>query len=99
MIAALRGTLVEKSLEEAVIDVGGVGYRVAFSTLTLGKLPPEGEPVQVRVRTVVREDAFELFARTRCVEEIHVGRLARHPGDAEAPVSAARVRRLREVAG
>jgi len=61
MIAALRGTLVEKSLEEAVIDVNGVGYRVAFSLLTLGKLPAEGQPVQVRVRTVVREDAFELF--------------------------------------
>lgn len=61
MIAALRGTLQEKSLDEAIIDVGGVGYRVFFSSLTLGKLPPEGESVQVRVRTVVREDAFELF--------------------------------------
>ena len=47
----------------------------------------------------VDEEAFELFARTRCVEEIHVGRLARQPDDAEAPVSAARVRRLRQVAG
>jgi Holliday junction DNA helicase RuvA len=71
MIAALRGTLVEKSLEEAIIDVGGVGYRVAFSTLTLGKLPAEGQPVQVRVRTVVREDAFELFGfLTRGEEEM-----------------------------
>ena len=61
MIAALRGTLTEKGLEEAVIDVAGVGYRVAFSTLAMGKLPAEGQPVQVRVRTVVREDAFELF--------------------------------------
>jgi len=71
MIAALRGTMVEKSLEEAVIDVGGVGYRVAFSTLTMGKLPPEGQPVQVRIRTVVREDAFELFGfLTRGEEEM-----------------------------
>jgi Holliday junction DNA helicase RuvA len=71
MIAALRGTVAEKSLEEAVIDVGGVGYRVAFSTLTMGKLPEEGQPVQVRVRTVVREDAFELFGfLTRGEEEM-----------------------------
>jgi Holliday junction DNA helicase RuvA len=71
MIAALRGTLVEKSLDEAIIDVGGVSYRVAFSTLTLGKLPAEGQPVQVRVRTVVREDAFELFGfLTRGEEEM-----------------------------
>lgn len=61
MIAALKGTVQEKSLDEAIIDVGGVGYRVFFSTLTLGRLPAEGESVQVRIRTVVREDAFELF--------------------------------------
>lgn len=48
----------------------------------------------------VDQDAFELFARTRCVQEIHVGRLARQPDHgAGAPVSAARVRRLREIAG
>ncbi|MFL5353116.1 Holliday junction branch migration protein RuvA [Archangium sp.] len=69
MIAALRGTLQEKSLDEAIIDVGGVGYRVFFSSLTLGKLPPEGEGVQVRVRTVVREDAFELFGFLSRAEE------------------------------
>lgn len=71
MIAHLRGTVLEKDLGEAVIDVNGVGYRVAFSALTLGKLPPEGEGVQVRVRTVVREDAFDLFGfLTRAEEEM-----------------------------
>ncbi|SEL60373.1 Holliday junction DNA helicase subunit RuvA [Stigmatella aurantiaca] len=69
MIAALRGTVAEKDLEEAIIDVAGVGYRVAFSTLTLGKLPAEGQPVHVRVRTVVREDAFELFGFLSRAEE------------------------------
>ena len=67
MIAALRGNVLEKSLEEATIDVGGVGYRVFFSSLTLGRLPAEGQPVQVRVRTVVREDGFlvpEIFTST-----------------------------------
>jgi Holliday junction DNA helicase RuvA len=71
MIAYLRGTVLEKDLEEAILDVGGVGYRVAFSLLTLGKLPAEGQPVQVRIRTVVREDAFELFGfLTRGEEEL-----------------------------
>jgi Holliday junction DNA helicase RuvA len=69
MIAALRGTVQEKSVDEAVIDVSGVGYRVNFSSLTLGRLPPEGQPVQVRVRTVVREDAFELFGFLSRAEE------------------------------
>lgn len=71
MIAALRGVVAEKNLEEAVIDVQGVGYRVFFSVLTMGRLPPEGQQVHVRVRTVVREDALDLFGfLTRAEEEM-----------------------------
>ncbi|NTX49936.1 Holliday junction branch migration protein RuvA [Myxococcus sp. CA039A] len=71
MIARLRGVVLEKDAEGAVIDVQGVGYLVNFSTLALGKLPPEGQTVDVRVRTVVREDAFDLFGfLTRAEEEI-----------------------------
>lgn len=69
MIASLHGTVLEKSEDEAVIEVAGVGYRVAFSVLTLAQLPPIGEPVRVRVRTVVREDALELFGFVGPVEE------------------------------
>ncbi len=69
MIAALHGTVLEKSEDEAIIEVAGVGYRVAFSVLTLSRLPSAGEPVRVRVRTVVREDAFELYGFLTPVEE------------------------------
>ena len=69
MIASLHGTVLEKSEGEAIIEVAGVGYRVAFSVLTLTRLPPVGETVRVRVRTVVREDAFELFGFLGAVEE------------------------------
>ena len=69
MIASLHGTVLEKSEDEAIIEVAGVGYRVAFSVLTLARLPPVGETVRVRVRTVVREDAFELFGFLGAVEE------------------------------
>ena len=69
MIASLQGTLLEKSEGEAVIEVGGVGYRVVFSALTLARLPATGEQVRVRVRTVVREDAFELFGFLGPLEE------------------------------
>lgn len=61
MIASLSGVMAEKGLSDAIIDVDGVGYRVHFSLLTLSRLPDEGQPVRVRVRTVVREDALDLF--------------------------------------
>jgi Holliday junction DNA helicase RuvA len=59
----------EKGESEAVIDVHGVGYRVAFSLLTLARLPRAGEPVQLRIRTIVREDALELYGFLSPAEE------------------------------
>jgi Holliday junction DNA helicase RuvA len=61
VIAALRGVLADKGLSDAVIDVNGVGYRVYFSLLSLTKLPESGQQVNVRIRTVVREDALDLY--------------------------------------
>jgi copper homeostasis protein len=46
----------------------------------------------------VDEEAFAVFARNRCVREIHIGRIAREGSDPEGPVSADRVRRLRDLA-
>lgn len=71
MIGSLKGLVAEKDLDEAVIDVSGVGYRVRFSMLTLMRLPELGQPVSVRIRTVVREDAFDLYGfLTRTEEEL-----------------------------
>jgi copper homeostasis protein len=47
----------------------------------------------------VTGEAFELFVRTGCVREIHVGRIARDGNAWDSPVSTARVRRLRRIAG
>lgn len=68
-IASLRGTVIEKGLSDAVLEVGGVGYRVTLSALSLARLPAEGETAQLRVRTVVREDAIELFGFLSRAEE------------------------------
>ena len=71
MIAALRGVVAEKNVTDAIIDVNGVGYRVMLSLLTLSRLPEVGQPVTVRVRSVVREDAFDLYGfLTRTEEEL-----------------------------
>lgn len=71
MIAYLKGLVLEKNLSEAVIDVNGVGYRVNLSLLALSRLPELGQPTSLRVRTVVREDAFDLYGfLTRAEEEL-----------------------------
>jgi Holliday junction DNA helicase RuvA len=71
MIAALSGVVLEKNLNDAVIDVNGVGYRVFLSLIALARLPEEGQSAKLRIRTVVREDALDLFGfLTRAEEEL-----------------------------
>ncbi len=61
MIARLNGKLAEIGDAFAVVDVGGVGYQVHLSRLSLASLPARGEPVALRIFTHVREDALDLF--------------------------------------
>lgn len=61
MIGRLSGTVVEKSLESAVIDVGGVGYVVHMPMPDLAALGAVGTAVTIHVYTHVREDALRLF--------------------------------------
>jgi copper homeostasis protein len=49
--------------------------------------------------SAVDQEMLALIAQTRCVSEVHVGRAARTDDDPDSPVSAARVERLRELAG
>lgn len=69
MIGALKGLVLEKTLTEVILDVNGVGYRVALSLLSLARLPEVGQPMTLRVRTVVREDALELYGFLSRAEE------------------------------
>jgi Holliday junction DNA helicase RuvA len=61
MIARLAGKLAETGDGFAIVDVGGVGYLLHLSRLSLASLPARGEPTAVRVFTHVREDALDLF--------------------------------------
>lgn len=69
MIAHLKGLILEKGATEAIVDVNGVGYRVAMSLLSLARLPEKGESVSLRIRTVVREDALDLYGFSSALEE------------------------------
>ena len=61
MISHLQGTLAHRSPTCAVIDVGGVGYRVAISLATFEHLPAVGAVARLLTHTYVREDRLELF--------------------------------------
>ena len=49
MIGRLRGIVAEVGEEEALIDVGGVGYVVRCGSRTLGRLPALGDETVVHV--------------------------------------------------
>src|SRR3954454_3949141 len=61
MIAQLRGTLLEKHPNQAVVEAGGVGYDVTIPVSTFTHLPDSGAEVKLRIHTHVREDALSLF--------------------------------------
>ena len=61
MIDYVSGKLAAKKPTEAVIDVGGIGYKVLIPTSTFEKLPAIGKEVAVLTHHYVREDAMTLF--------------------------------------
>jgi holliday junction DNA helicase RuvA len=69
MIARLSGMLIEKGVDFAVIDVGGVGYLVHLSAQSVARLGVPGAAVALRTHTHVREDALQLFGFATQEEE------------------------------
>jgi len=61
MIALLRGVLLEKGPNHAVVEAGGVGYELHIPITTYTHLPEAGREVRLRVYTHVREDTLALY--------------------------------------
>jgi Holliday junction DNA helicase RuvA len=61
VIARLSGRVSEKGADHAILDVGGVGYLVHLSAVSLAQLPPNGQAATLRTFTNVRQDAIELY--------------------------------------
>jgi Holliday junction DNA helicase RuvA len=62
VIGSLRGTFAARTGEaEVIVEVGGVGYRVAVTTATASALTTVGSGVFLHVHTHVREDAIVLY--------------------------------------
>ncbi|RJP31178.1 MAG: Holliday junction branch migration protein RuvA [Candidatus Omnitrophota bacterium] len=61
MITFLTGKLADKNEHSAVIDVGGVGFKVSIPLSTYRELPRHGESVTLHTHLAVREDEFQLY--------------------------------------
>ena len=61
MIALLSGTVAVRRASHVVLDCGGVGYQLAVSAHTLGRVPAIGERASLHTHLIVRDDALQLF--------------------------------------
>jgi Holliday junction DNA helicase RuvA len=75
VIAQVRGRLLRKGPQEAVVDVGGVGYRLTIPLSTFYRIGEPGAEVTLLTHTHVREDALALFGFLTPVEQALFERL------------------------
>jgi Holliday junction DNA helicase RuvA len=61
MIAHLTGKILLKQATSVIVDVGGVGYEVTIPLSTAYEVGDAGADIALRIYTLVREDALQLF--------------------------------------
>ena len=69
MIAHLRGKLISRHPNQAILETGGVGYDVTISVPTFSELPPLGSETCFHIHTHVREDQIALYGFLRPEEK------------------------------
>ena len=61
MIYSVRGKIIHKGIDVAVVECGGVGYACRTTLSTLSKIGRSGDEVMLYTYLHVREDNVELF--------------------------------------
>jgi holliday junction DNA helicase RuvA len=69
MIAHLRGKLIARHPNQAIVETAGVGYDITISVPTFSELPPAGGEVSLHIHTHVREDQIALYGFLRFEEK------------------------------
>jgi holliday junction DNA helicase RuvA len=69
MIAHLRGKLIARHPNQAIVETTGIGYDVTISVPTFSGLPPLGSEVALHIHTHVREDQLALYGFLRPEEK------------------------------
>ena len=61
MISYIKGKLEIKNIDNVVIDIGGIGYKIYMSTNSMDRLGETGKEVKVYTYMRVREDDISLY--------------------------------------
>jgi len=71
VIGYLRGHVLSSTPDHVLLDVGGVGYSVHIpvSTFSAIERARSGEPIELFIRTHVREDALDLYGFATVAEK------------------------------
>jgi holliday junction DNA helicase RuvA len=69
MIAHLRGKLIARHPNQAIVETAGIGYDVTISVPTFSDLPALGSEVALHIHTHVREDQLALYGFLRAEEK------------------------------
>ena len=69
MIGHLRGVLLAKHPNQALVECAGVGYDVAISVATFSDLPAEGAEARLHIYTRVAEDQLALYGFSQMQEK------------------------------
>jgi Holliday junction DNA helicase RuvA len=70
MIAHLRGKLLAKHPNQAIVEAAGVGYDVTISVPTFSALPGLGSEVALFIHTHVREDMLALYGFLQTADKV-----------------------------
>ena len=61
MISYIKGRLEAKNLDNVIIEVGGIGYKIFMSATSMDRLGETGTEVKVHTYMRVREDDISLY--------------------------------------
>lgn len=61
MYEYIKGILTEAGPSHAVVDIGGLGYRVMIPLKSYSKLSQTGKEIIFYISTIIREDSHKLF--------------------------------------
>jgi holliday junction DNA helicase RuvA len=68
MYSYIKGKLIAQTLGSALVETGGIGYKIFLPASTFGKLPQNGKEVVFHLSFVIRENLQSLYGFLKAEE-------------------------------